>query len=124
MERPGSSNFPDGEEEGEVALDEAIPDLKEPNPYAVILHNDDYTTMEFVIEVLMKFFRKSHEEAMKITLAVHHQGRGVAGIFDYQIAETKAAQVNEYARANGHPLKASAEPMGGMESPRGGKSHD
>lgn len=82
----------------------------EPPQYAVVLHNDDYTTMEFVIEVLVRFFRKNRDEAMTITLAVHQQGRGVAGIYSYEIAETKAAQVVELARTRGHPLQATTEP--------------
>jgi ATP-dependent Clp protease adaptor protein ClpS len=93
-----------------VAVEEGRPKLKEPPRYAVVLHNDDYTTMEFVVEVLMKYFRKTHEEAMDITMKVHHEGRGVAGIYSYEIAETKAAQVSDYAQAHQHPLKASVEP--------------
>lgn len=94
-----------------VAVEEGRPQLKEPPQYAVVLHNDDFTTMEFVIEVLLKYFRKSHDEAVDITLKVHHEGRGVAGIFSHQIAETKVAQVSEYARAHSHPLKCTAEPV-------------
>jgi len=86
------------------------PELKEPPQYAVVLHNDDYTTMEFVVEVLQKYFRRTHEEATEITLRVHHEGRGVAGIYGFEIAETKVAQVMEYAKAHEYPLKASCEP--------------
>ncbi len=92
-----------------VAVEEGRPQLKEPRRYAVLIHNDDYTTMEFVVEVLMRFFRKSNEEAVQITLRVHHEGKGLAGIFGHQIAETKAAQVAEYAKSQGFPLKASIE---------------
>ena len=92
-----------------VAIEEGRPRLKEPRKYAVLIHNDDYTTMEFVVEVLMKFFRKTNEEAVQITLRVHHEGKGLAGIYSHQIAETKAAQVGEYATAQGFPLKASIE---------------
>jgi ATP-dependent Clp protease adaptor protein ClpS len=100
------------EESGtDVAVDEGRPKLKEPSKYAVILHNDDYTTMEFVIEVLQRFFRKTQEEAVQITLRVHHEGKGVAGVFSYQIAETKVAQVCEHAKLSGYPLKCTAEPM-------------
>ena len=94
-----------------AAIEEGRPRLKEPPQYAVLLHNDDYTTMEFVIEVLQRFFRKNHDQAMEITMKVHHEGRGVAGVFEAQIAETKAAQVNEYARSRNFPLKASTEPV-------------
>lgn len=66
--------------------------------------------MEFVVEVLQKYFRHAYEEAMKITLRIHHEGRGVAGIHSFEIAETKVAQVTEYARAHGFPLRASCEP--------------
>ena len=87
----------------------ARPKLQEPGSYAVLLHNDDYTTMEFVILVLQKFFKKNHDEAHAITLKVHLEGRGVAGIFSAEIAETKAAQVNDFAKSEGFPLKASTE---------------
>ncbi len=88
-------------------LDET--EVREPKKYAVLLHNDDYTTMEFVIEVLERFFKKSHEQAMQIMLAVHHQGHGVAGIYSFEIAETKVSQVSDHARENGFPLKATLE---------------
>ena len=84
--------------------------LKEPPQYAVVLHNDDYTTMEFVVEVLKKFFHKTEEEALRIMLRIHQEGEGVAGIYSYEIAETKAVQVNQVARARGFPLKCTVEP--------------
>jgi ATP-dependent Clp protease adaptor protein ClpS len=84
--------------------------LQPPRMYKVIMHNDDYTTMEFVILVLQKFFNKNYEEAQAIMLAVHTQGYGVCGIFTYEVAESKAAKVVKYARENGHPLKCSTEP--------------
>ncbi len=79
--------------------------------YRVIFHNDDYTTMEFVVEVLMRFFAKSEVEATRIMLEVHHKGRGVAGVYVRDVAESKADLVQEYARSNGHPLKCTAEPV-------------
>jgi ATP-dependent Clp protease adaptor protein ClpS len=97
------------EEQGDVAVQEGKPKLKEPPRFAVLLHNDDYTTMEFVIEVLMRFFQKTQEEAVKVTLQVHHNGKGVAGVYSFDIAETKAAQVMDYARAHGYPLKSTTE---------------
>ena len=86
--------------------------LKEPPKSAVLLHNDDYTTMEFVLEVLDKFFKKTHEQSMKIMLSVHNNGSGVAGIYPAEIAETKVAQVTQYAQSSGYPLKLTAEPVG------------
>jgi ATP-dependent Clp protease adaptor protein ClpS len=98
------------ESDSDVAVQEGKPKLAEPPKYAVLLHNDDYTTMEFVVEVLQRFFKKTTEEAVEITMHVHHQGKGLAGIYSREIAETKAEQVCEYARAKGHPLKATSEP--------------
>ena len=97
------------EQDGGLAVDVAKPKIAEPPKFIVILHNDDYTTMEFVIEVLTRFFKKSHEEAMKVTMKVHHEGKGVAGIYSREIAETKTAQVNDYSKSKGHPLKCTAE---------------
>lgn len=97
------------QESGGVAIEEEVK-VEEPPKMAVILHNDDYTTMEFVIEVLAKFFRKTAEEATQIMLSVHHNGSGVAGIYPAEIAETKVVQVTDYAQAHGYPLKVTAEP--------------
>jgi ATP-dependent Clp protease adaptor protein ClpS len=98
------------DEGSDVLIEDSI-ELKEPPKFCVVLHNDDYTTMEFVIEVLQRFFRKSYEESMKVMLNVHHQGKGVAGIYSREIAETKVAQVTAHALENGQPLKCTAEPM-------------
>lgn len=100
----------DDDQGGQLAVEEGKPRLQEPPKYAVILHNDDYTTMEFVVEVLQRYFRKPKEEALQITLRVHHEGKGLAGIYSHEIAETKVVQVNEYARSRGFPLKCTAEP--------------
>ena len=84
--------------------------LQEPKRYKVLMHNDDYTTMEFVILVLQKFFNKSYPEAQAIMLEVHMKGFGVCGCFTYEVAESKSAKVVKYARENGHPLKCTIEP--------------
>jgi ATP-dependent Clp protease adaptor protein ClpS len=97
------------ESEGELAIQEGRPKVKEPPRFAVLLHNDDYTTMEFVIEILKRFFHKKEDEAAQITLRVHQEGKGVAGIYHLEIAETKVVQVHEYARSKGFPLKCSIE---------------
>ena len=85
------------------------PKLKKPPLYRVIIFNDDYTPMEFVIEVLEKFFGKRQDEATQIMLHVHQKGIGVCGIYTYEIAETKAVQVTNYARKYEHPLQMQLE---------------
>jgi ATP-dependent Clp protease adaptor protein ClpS len=97
------------EESGGAAIEEDV-ETKEPPKMAVILHNDDYTTMEFVIEVLIRFFRRTPEESVKIMLSVHERGSGVAGVYPAEIAETKVSQVHEYSKASGFPLRATLEP--------------
>jgi ATP-dependent Clp protease adaptor protein ClpS len=92
-----------------LALEEERPKLKPPQQYKVILMNDDYTPMEFVIQVLMTFFSMDHAKATRVMMAVHTQGKGICGIFSYEIAETKVDQVNEYARLNQHPLLCTME---------------
>jgi ATP-dependent Clp protease adaptor protein ClpS len=84
-------------------------DITEPPMYKVLLHNDDYTTMEFVVHVLMVVFRKPVEEATRIMLNVHRQGIGVCGLFTYEVAETKVGEVVRLARENGHPLRCTME---------------
>lgn len=84
-------------------------ELKEPELYRVILHNDDYTTMEFVIDVLQSIFHKSTREAEEIMWTVHEKGQAVCGIYTYEIAETKVEQVKLKARQNGFPLLATLE---------------
>jgi ATP-dependent Clp protease adaptor protein ClpS len=82
---------------------------KRPNMYRVLLLNDDYTPMEFVIAILRSFFNKNPEEATEIMLHVHHNGVGECGVFTYEIAETKVAQVMDHARKNQHPLQCIME---------------
>jgi ATP-dependent Clp protease adaptor protein ClpS len=84
--------------------------LQPPKMYKVLMHNDDYTTMEFVIHVLQKFFNKSHNDAYAIMLEVHTRGLAVCGIYTFEVAESKVAKVIKYGRENGHPLKCSTEP--------------
>lgn len=84
--------------------------LQKPPMYKVLLHNDDYTTMEFVIHVLMKFFSKTYEESHGIMLQVHNDGVGICGIYTHEVAESKSHKVNKYSRGKGHPLKSSFEP--------------
>lgn len=82
---------------------------KHPSMYRVILHNDDYTTMEFVVDVLMKIFGKSLEKSYEIMLNVHRKGRGVCGVYTYEIAETKVNAVHKLAGDNGFPLRSTME---------------
>jgi len=81
-----------------------------PRMYKVLLHNDDYTTMEFVVDILANVFHHPEARAVEIMLNVHHKGIGVAGIYTYEIAETKVKKVFELARQNDYPLRCSMEP--------------
>jgi len=92
-----------------VALEEAKPQLKRPSMYKVVLLNDDYTPMEFVVETLEVFFSMNREQATSVMLTVHTKGKAVCGVFTRDIAETKAAQVNEFAKENEHPLLCEIE---------------
>jgi len=87
-----------------LAVAPAKPKLQPPPQFRVVMMNDDFTPMEFVVQVLQQFFNHSREKAVQIMLTVHQQGKGVAGIYPVEIAETKAAQANAYARKNQHPL--------------------
>ena len=82
---------------------------REPPMYRVLLHNDDYTTMEFVVEILMYVFNKSPETAAKIMMNVHQKGVGVCGVYTYEVAETKVNAVHNLARESGFPLRCSME---------------
>ena len=93
-----------------LVTEEAKPRLKRPPLYRVILLNDDYTPMEFVVQVLEKVFSLDRTTATRIMLEVHTKGKGVCGVFTYEIAETKVAQVTDYAKEHGMPLRLSAEP--------------
>jgi ATP-dependent Clp protease adaptor protein ClpS len=95
-----------------VVLQEAKPALQAPPMYKVVIFNDDYTPMDFVVEVLEVFFNLNRELATKVMLAVHTEGRAVCGLFTRDIAETKAMQVNQYARESQHPLLCEIEKDG------------
>jgi len=84
-------------------------ELKEPKKYKVFLLNDDYTTMDFVVDVLCEVFHKTYEEAVNIMLTIHKQGKGLCGVYTYEIAETKVDQVHRLARAHEFPLRATME---------------
>jgi ATP-dependent Clp protease adaptor protein ClpS len=97
------------EQDEGLALQEARPRLKRPPLYKVILINDDYTPMEFVVHILESIFALNRETSTRIMLEVHTRGRGVCGIYTHEIAETKVEQVNNYSRENNHPLLCTME---------------
>jgi ATP-dependent Clp protease adaptor protein ClpS len=101
-------NNPFESPEGETSI-QTIPRVETPKMYKVILLNDDYTPMEFVVFVLRRFFGKNEDEATKIMLDVHKKGAGVAGVFTLEVAEMKVMQVNQYSQMNEHPLKSTLE---------------
>ena len=102
----------DQEDQGiSVAVATIKPKLKKPPLYRVIIFNDDYTPMEFVVYVLQTFFGIDRDKATQIMLAIHTHGKGVCGIFTKEVAETKSVQVNNFARENEHPLISEIEPV-------------
>lgn len=92
-----------------LVITEQREEVREPPLFKVLLHNDDYTTMEFVVMVLEKVFRRTTVEATRIMLNVHEKGVGVAGVYTRDVAETKTALVHELARKHGYPLRCSTE---------------
>lgn len=92
-----------------VTVEEAPPETAQPPLYQVVLLNDDYTPMEFVVEVLERFFAMDRQTATRVMLEVHTRGRGVCGVFTYEIAETKVSQVTSYSREHQHPLLCTLE---------------
>jgi ATP-dependent Clp protease adaptor protein ClpS len=94
---------------GTAVVTRAKPKTRKPSQYRVLILNDDYTPMEFVVYVLERFFNKSREDATRIMLHVHQSGVGVCGIYSYEVAETKVAQVLDLARRNEHPLQCTME---------------
>jgi len=105
----GSDYDNDGGDTGTVVVTRTKTVTKRPNLYRVLLLNDDYTPMEFVIHVVENFFQKNREEATRIMLHVHHHGVGECGIFSYEVAETKVTQVMDFARKHQHPLQCVME---------------
>ena len=95
--------------EGEAAVD-TRPRTSHPRRFRVVFHNDDYTTMEFVVRILMEIFRKQEGEATQIMLQIHHLGYATVGVFTRDVAETKAAHAMECAKREGYPLKCTTEP--------------
>ena len=108
MYRLSNDNSETSSDIGAVVL-EKDPETKLPPSYQVVLINDDYTPMEFVVYVLQIFFGFDGDKAQQIMLAVHTHGKGVCGIFTKEVAETKSAQVNNFAKENGHPLLSDIE---------------
>jgi ATP-dependent Clp protease adaptor protein ClpS len=104
-----SGENPNEERESGLSVQEAKPELKRPPMYKVLLLNDDYTPMEFVVQVLETFFAMTREKATQIMLHVHTRGVGVCGTYTRDIAETKVAQVNDYSRSHQHPLMCTME---------------
>ncbi len=105
---PGRGPDDGGQQETSIIL-KTRPKTKKPSMYKVLLLNDDYTPMEFVVHVLERFFNKSRQEATDIMLTVHRRGVGVCGVFTFEVAETKVAQVMDFARANEQPLQCTME---------------
>jgi ATP-dependent Clp protease adaptor protein ClpS len=108
---PGKPGAPGPGEQGErgLAVAEAEPITKVPPLYRVVLINDDYTPMEFVVDVLERFFAMNRQNATRVMLEVHTRGKGICGVFTYEIAETKVSQVTAYAREHQHPLMCTLE---------------
>ena len=109
-ENPGdqSPGGPDSDQDTGLLL-KTRPKTKKPSMYRVLLLNDDYTPMEFVVHILERFFGKNRQEATDIMLHVHRRGVGICGVFTYEVAETKVAQVMDFARTNEQPLQCTME---------------
>ncbi len=106
---PSLSDHDEGADEESSGMVVEKSKVQKPPLYKVIMHNDDYTTMEFVILVLKKFFLKSDGQANEIMLSVHNKGSGVCGTYTFEVAETKIIHVNRFSKENGHPLKVTLE---------------
>ena len=101
--------IPDNEVDDGVAVEEAKPKLKKPPMYKVLILNDDYTPMDFVVHILEAFFNLPREKATNVMLNVHTKGKGVCGVYTRDVAETKVELVNDYSRQNQHPLLCTME---------------
>jgi len=106
---PGTGGNPNDSGTGTGIVTKTRPKTKKPSLYKVLILNDDYTPMEFVVHVLERFFSKPREEAVQIMLHVHRNGVGVCGVYTFEVAETKVAQVIELARRHQHPLQCTME---------------
>lgn len=104
-------NSPIWQHESDTVVEQSRPKLKKPRMFQVVLLNDDYTPMEFVVELIEQFFYKSRENATRIMLKIHTEGKGVCGVYTEDVAETKAAAVNQYAMDHEHPLLCEIEPF-------------
>jgi ATP-dependent Clp protease adaptor protein ClpS len=105
-----SDNGKRGEEgPGTGVIVKAKPKTKKPSMYKVLMMNDDYTPMEFVVHILERFFSKSRQEATRIMMHVHRRGVGICGVYTYEVAETKVTQVMDFARQHQHPLQCTLE---------------
>jgi len=104
-----SNEFDDDQEQGVGVVSKTSPKTKRPSLYKVLLLNDDYTPQEFVVWLLQSIFKKDPEDAVQIMLHVHQNGVGVCGVYTYEVAETKVAQVMELSRRNQHPLQCTME---------------
>lgn len=112
MAGPNGSDGKNGGEDGEGRtglVTKTRPKTKKPSLYKVLLLNDDYTPMEFVVHVLERFFNKGREDATRIMLHVHHKGVGICGVYTYEVAETKVTQVTDFSRQHQHPLQCTME---------------
>jgi ATP-dependent Clp protease adaptor protein ClpS len=109
MKDGGDNNGKGKDGTGTGIVTKTRPKVKKPSLYKVLLLNDDYTPMEFVVHILEKFFSKNREDAVEVMLHVHRHGVGICGVFTYEVAETKVAQVIEFARRHQHPLQCTME---------------
>ena len=103
-------DLPIWQDDDSTVVEQSRPKLKKPRMFQVVLLNDDYTPMEFVVELIEQFFYKSRENATQIMLKIHTEGKGVCGIYTEDVAETKAAVVNQYSLDHQHPLLCAVEP--------------
>lgn len=107
--RDNGGNGGNGDEGRTGVVTKTRPKTKKPSLYKVLLLNDDYTPMEFVVLVLQRFFGKGQEEATRIMLHVHHKGVGICGVYTFEVAETKVTLVMDFSRQHGHPLQCTME---------------